>query len=401
MANAQGEIQWASDYIRYTAEWDRRIEGDIVPSDNSDETIHLMRVPVGVVAAICPWNFPIALYARKVAPALVTGNTVVLKPSEVTPLSSIALTKLIDENLELPAGVLNLVTGGGETGQALVRSHHTDMVTFTGHRDTGKQVMADAAPNLTRVALEHGGKAPAIVLADADMPNAVSSILTARHYNSGQICTSAERVFVDSKVIDEFIESYTSALGELRVGAPRGEVDMGPLVNAEQFEKTASAVENARGDGAHITLGGGKPEGDAYAKGFWFAPTIILDVNPAMKIMQEETFGPVTPIMEVGSLDEAIDYANDSRYGLSAYFFTSDYRSAMRAARDIDFGELYVNRTLGEQPQAHHIGHRESGLGGGEDGKYGVLKYTQLKSGLPQLRMTQMFRSPGGGLLRG
>jgi lactaldehyde dehydrogenase / glycolaldehyde dehydrogenase len=379
LAQARNELTIAAEYLRYTAEWDRRLEGDVVPSDSPNEVINLMRMPVGVVAAICAWNYPIALYVRKVAPALLTGNTVVLKPSEVTPLSSIALTRLIDEKLDLPPGVLNLVTGGAETGQALVRSRSTDLVTFTGHRDTGRQIMATAAENLTGVSLEHGGKAPAIVLAGADMQSAVRAVIVARHTNSGQVCTCAERVFVEEPVFDEFVEAYASQAAALRLGDPMTDVDLGPLVNAEQLRKGADAVATAQSEGASVVLGGARPEGEAFARGFWYPPTVLVDVTPDMQVMREETFAPITPIMKVGSLDEAIEYANDSRYGLSAYVFSNDYRRVMRAANDLDFGEIYVNRTLGEALQAHHIGYRESGLGG-EDGKYGVLKYTQLRS---------------------
>jgi lactaldehyde dehydrogenase / glycolaldehyde dehydrogenase len=379
LALAEREIVRSADYIRYTAAWDRRIEGEILPSDNPGETIHLMRTPVGVVAAICAWNYPISLYFRKVAPALVAGNTVVVKPSETTPLTSMTVTRLIGEHGLLPPGVLNLVTGARETGEALVRSRQTDMITFTGHRETGKAIMAAAAGNLTRVSLELGGKAPAIVLADADLEMAARATLRARHTNSGQVCTCAERVFVEESVFDSFVERYVALARELKVGSPWDPVDMGPLVSNAQFMKNAAAVEQASRDGARVVTGGGKPAGDRFQRGFWFAPTVLTGVEPRMRIMQEETFGPVTPIMPVESLDQALDIANDSRYGLSAYLFTRSYEAVLRVSAEIEFGELFINRPLGEAMQAHHAGHRESGLGG-EDGKHGVLKYTQLRA---------------------
>jgi lactaldehyde dehydrogenase/glycolaldehyde dehydrogenase len=379
LSRAFGEVDWAVTYLRYSAEWARRIEGEIVPSDNRDEVIHLVRVPLGVVGAITAWNYPLALYARKVGPALVAGNTVVLKPSETTPLTTIEVARLIDESLDLPPGVLNLITGGPETGRALVASQDVDMITMTGHRDTGKQIMADAAQNLTRVALELGGKAPAIVLEDADVPRAVEAIITARHENSGQVCTCAERIYVHARVAEPFIDQYTAAASRLRLGNPLGDVDMGPLVSAEQHEKAQAAVALACDEGARVALGGGRPKGDDFARGYWFEPTVLLDVVPNMQVLREETFGPVTPITLVGSTEEAFAYANDSRYGLSAYVFTRDYQTAMRAAQEVSCGELYVNRSLGEQVQAYHSGHRESGFGG-EDGKWGVLKYTQIRS---------------------
>jgi lactaldehyde dehydrogenase / glycolaldehyde dehydrogenase len=379
LALAKREITRTAEYIRYSAAWDRRIEGEILPSDNPGESIHLLRTPIGVVAAICAWNYPISLYFRKVAPALVAGNTVVVKPSETTPLTSLQVTRLIADHGLLPPGVLNLVTGARATGEALVQSDQTDMITFTGHRDTGKAIMAAAARNLTRVSLELGGKAPAIIMGDADLEMAVRATLRARHTNSGQVCTCAERVFVEESIFDAFVDRYVSLANELRIGSPWDTVDMGPLVSKAQFEKNAAAVEQATFEGARIIAGGGKPPGDQFERGFWFAPTVLTDVSPDMAIMRDETFGPVTPIMPFGSLSDAFEYANDSRYGLSAYLFTRSYETVLRASEEIRFGELFINRPLGEAMQAHHAGHRESGLGG-EDGKHGVVKYTQLRA---------------------
>jgi lactaldehyde dehydrogenase/glycolaldehyde dehydrogenase len=316
---------------------------------------------------------------RKVAPALVTGNAVVIKASEVTPLSTAELVRILDEVLEVPRGVLNLVSGGSEVGHALVTNPRTNMVTFTGHRDTGKAVMVDAAQNLTRVSLELGGKAPAIVWSDADLERAVEAVSIARHTNSGQVCTSAERVIVHSSVYEEFVARYTAVATALRLGDPMEDVDMGPLVSESQYAKTAQAVDRARAEGATVATGGGRPRGEQFARGYWFEPTVLVGVHPAMQVMREEVFGPVTPITRANSFEEAFGIANDSRYGLSAFVFTSDYRTAMKAAQELDFGELYINRSHGEQVQAHHSGHKESGFGG-EDGKHGILRYTQLRS---------------------
>ena len=378
-AQAAGEVDFAVLILRYTAEWDRRIEGEILAGDAPGEVIHLLRAPVGVVSAILPWNYPLAVFCRKFAPALLTGNTVVAKPSEVAPLTTIEAVRLIDEHLDLPHGVLNLVTGGGATGRALVRSELSSMVSFTGHRDTGKEIMATAAGNLTRVALELGGKAPAIVWKDADLDLAVSAITAARHTNCGQVCTSAERVLVHRDVLDEFSERYVSSVRALTVGDPAGDVDLGPLVSATQLAKTEAAVALAIEEGAELLTGGGRPDGAAFERGYWFSPTVFHDVRPGMGVMTEETFGPVTPILAIGSIDEALAIANDSRYGLSAYVFSRDYATVMHAVNDLQFGEIYVNRTLGESVHAHHAGFKESGIGG-EDGKWGVLRYTQIKT---------------------
>jgi lactaldehyde dehydrogenase/glycolaldehyde dehydrogenase len=367
-AEAYGEVGFAESYLRYNAEWDRRLEGEILPGDVRGETIHLLRVPVGVVAAICPWNFPLAVLCRKIGPALVTGNTVVIKPSEVSPLSTIELVRLIDEQLDIPAGVINVVAGGRVTGQALVDSPLTSLISFTGHRDTGKEVMRRAAQHLTRVSLELGGKAPAIVWRDADLDVAIPAIVEARHANAGQVCTSAERVLVHREIADEFTERYVAAVSELTVG---------PLATRAQLEKVIAAVETARGEGAEVLLGGGRDA--SLGAGYWFAPTVLGGVRPDMRIMVDETFGPVTPIMAIDSLDQALEISNDSRYGLSAYLFSRDYPTVMRTVDELDFGEIYINRTLGESVHAHHTGYKESGVGG-EDGKWGMLRYTQIKT---------------------
>jgi lactaldehyde dehydrogenase/glycolaldehyde dehydrogenase len=379
LAQAKGEVDWCVDFMRYMAEWDRRIDGDIVPSDSRGETIHLLRVPLGVVGAMSAWNFPVALFARKVAPALVTGNVIVLKPSEITPLTSILLVQLAHEHVGFPAGVLGLVTGGRDVGRQLVLSPKVDMVTLTGHRDTGKKVMIDAAETLKRVSLELGGKAPAIVWRDVDIAETVQSLIAARHVAGGQVCTAAERVFVHRDVYGDFVDAYTEAAQALRIGDPTGDVDLGPLVNRAQLEKTEAAVAGASAAGARLLTGGKRPAGSGFERGHWYEPTVFVDVDPSMAVMREEVFGPVTPIMSIDSLEQAFEYANDSRYGLSAYVFTNDYRTAMRAAQEVDFGEIYINRANGESVQAHHAGFRESGIGG-EDGKYGVLRYTQLKT---------------------
>jgi len=253
------------------------------------------------------------------------------------------------------------------------------MVSFTGHRDTGKSIMAVAAGNLTRVALELGGKAPAIVWRDADLDLAVQAIVAARHTNSGQVCTSAERVFVQEEVYEPFLEAYVAAVENLDIGHPTGAVDMGPLASAEQLTKVRQSVETAIGEGAAVITGGNKPPSDVPEQGYWYAPTVLRDVRPEMTVMREETFGPVTPVFPVQSLDEAISLSNDSRYGLSAYVFSRDYQAVMRAAAELEFGEIYINRTLGESIHAHHAGYRESGIGG-EDGKWGLLRYTQVKT---------------------
>ena len=286
---------------------------------------------------------------------------------------------LINDRIGLPPGVLTLVTGAGDVGATLVKSDLTALVSFTGHRDTGKEVLTAAARNLTRVSLELGGKAPAIVWKDADLDVAVPAIVAARHTNAGQVCTSAERVLVHRDVLEAFTERYVHAVERLTLGDPTGAVDMGPLVSAEQLDKTESAVGRAIEEGAVVVSGGGRPEGSVFAKGYWYTPTVLTKVEPGMRVMIDETFGPVTPIIGVNSLEEALRIANNYQYGLSAYVFSQDYSTIMRAVDELQCGEIYINRTLGESIHAHHSGFKESGTGG-EDGKWGLLRYTQIKT---------------------
>lgn len=379
LASAKGEVSATADLARYTAGWGRRLEGDIVPSDNEQEQIHLQRHPMGVVSAIIPWNYPISVFMRKVLPALIAGNTLVVKPSELTPLSTIELVKRIDDELDLPEGLLNIVLGDGSTGESLVTASQSDMITMTGSVKTGKAVMRAAADDLTPVSLELGGKAPAIVAADADIDDAVNDILTARITNTGQVCTCAERVYVHESIAEEFTEKYQSAMKEISLGNPTTDADMGPQVSAAEQQKTHNAVTNALDSGATLLLGGQAPDGDDFETGYWYEPTLLTDIDQEMDVVQQEVFGPVTPIISVSSVDEGIEHANDSEYGLSSYVYTTDYQTAMHAADELEYGETYLNRTLGEAWQGHHIGWKQSGLGG-DDGKYGVLKYTQLKS---------------------
>lgn len=372
------EVELSAVYLESNAEWGLRLEGEILPSDTATEQIQIQREPMGVVAVICAWNWPLALMCRKLAPALITGNAVVVKPSEVTPLATIAALRHWERELDLPDGLVGLVTGDGAVGQALVNDPTTSLVTFTGHRDTGKRIMAAASANLTRVALELGGKAPAIVLADADLDLAVESLVAARFNFAGETCGAAERILVERPVVEEFTRRFAERAAALRVGNPWDEVDYGPLASQEQQDKVSAAVASAVAEGATVVTGGDRPNGSAYENGYWFAPTVLTGVTPTMAVACEETFGPVVPILPIDSFEEGLAIANDTRYGLASYVYTSSYDKAMTAARDLEFGEMFINRGPGESMHAHHAGWKESGLGG-EDGKHGLLHYTQLK----------------------
>lgn len=368
---ASGEVDLAIDYFHYMSEWARRIEGDIVPSDRPNENILVYKKPIGVVAGINPWNFPVFILARKVATALVTGNTIVLKPSQHTPNTTMEFTKIVDEMEGIPAGVYNVVTGAGsEIGNALAKHKNVDMITMTGSITAGTKVMEAAAQNITKVNLELGGKAPAIVSQHADIDLTVNALVTSRLANNGQACTNAERVYVHSSVADELIEKLAAAFKEKKLGNPREdkEVEVGPLINEDRLNTVAGMVDEAVADGAKVVTGGKKAETD---KGFFYEPTILTNVTHDSKIMRDEIFGPVLPIATFETIDEAIEMANDTIYGLSSSLYSNDMNETMKVIDEMKFGETYVNRENFEAVQGYHAGMRQSGLGG-TDGKHGV-----------------------------
>lgn len=372
---AQVEVDFTADYIDYTAEWARRLEGEVLTSDRPNENIFLLRKPVGVVAGILPWNFPFFLIARKLAPALITGNTIVIKPSEETPINAFEFARLVDET-DLPHGVFNLIGGtGASTGNPLVSHPDVDLITFTGSVATGSRIMQTAGKNLTRVNLELGGKAPAIVLADADLDLAAKAIYDSRIINTGQVCNCAERVYVERGVHEALVERLERLFQATRYGDPSVEADlhMGPLVNQAGLDKVAAMVEQARRDGATIVTGGKRAD---IPEGFHYEPTLIVDARADMDIMRMEIFGPVLPIQVVDSLEEAIALSNDSDLGLTSSIFTSNINSAMKAVRELRFGETYINREHFEAMQGFHAGRRKSGIGGA-DGKHGLYEFTE------------------------
>ncbi|MAY42881.1 MULTISPECIES: aldehyde dehydrogenase [unclassified Neptuniibacter] len=371
---ARVEVDFTADYMDYMAEWARRIEGEVITSDRQDENIFLFHKPVGVVAGILPWNFPFFLIARKMAPALVTGNTIVIKPSEETPNNCFEFAKLVAET-DLPAGVFNVVCGSGAgVGSALTNHTDVDLISFTGSVETGSRIMAAAAPNITKLNLELGGKAPAIVMASADIDLAVNAIKGSRVINSGQVCNCAERVYVHADVADEFVSKITAAMAETTYGDPieNPDVDMGPLVNKIGLDKVAAMVETAKEQGATVTTGGAIADQDT---GFHYQPTVLSNCTADMEIMNKEIFGAVLPIQVVKDLDEAIAHANASEYGLTSSIFTRDLNETMKAIRELDYGETYVNREHFEAMQGFHAGVRKSGIGGA-DGKHGLYEYT-------------------------
>jgi lactaldehyde dehydrogenase/glycolaldehyde dehydrogenase len=371
---AEIEVDFSADYLDYMAGFARRYEGEIIQSDRPGENILLFKAPIGVVAGILPWNFPFFLIVRKVAPALVTGNTIVIKPSEETPNNAYEFAKIVAES-SLPKGAFNMVTGSGPvTGLALASHPRVGMVSLTGSVAAGTAVMRAAALNITKVSLELGGKAPAIVMQDADLDLAVKAIRDSRIINTGQVCNCAERVYVQQSIAKEFIEQITAAMKQTKVGDPFGAgIEMGPLVNRVQLERVETAVKQAVRDGAELVLGG---EREKSASGYYYQPTVLTNCRQETDIMRKESFGPVLPIATFTDLDEAIDLANDCDYGLTSSIFTKNLDVAMRASNELKFGETYINREHFEAMQGFHAGWRKSGIGGA-DGKHGLEEFLQ------------------------
>jgi lactaldehyde dehydrogenase/glycolaldehyde dehydrogenase len=380
ITEARGEIEGTAGFFDYYATYERAQVGAMFASDERGEQLFVKNVPYGVVVGITPWNFPAAIFARKVAPAIMAGNAIVLKPHENTPLTALALARIVEE-AGVPAGVVNVVTGAGTVaGDALVRHPITSMVTVTGSVRAGRQILAASAENITPVSLELGGKAPFIVLEDANLDVAVENAVNARFWNCGQVCTCNERTYVHRDLYDPFVERFVEKASALKMGDPmREDVQMGPKVSELELEKVEALVEGAVGAGAEVVLGGRRPEGNGFEKGYWFEPTVLTGVTNDMEIVQSEVFGPVLPVQPFDDFDEVVGLANDSHYGLTAYVFTKDLSRAMRAMDEIEAGEVYINKIGPEQLQGFHTGYKHSGMGG-DDGPYGYERYSRRKT---------------------
>lgn len=375
---AQVEVDFTADYFDYYAGWARIYEGEIIQSDRPTENILLFRRPIGVSVGICPWNFPFFVMARKVAPSLLTGNTVVIKPSSVAPNTIMAFAELVAK-IDAPKGIVNFITGSGSTlGEMLVRSPIPGIVSLTGSVEAGQKIIAATAENITKTSLELGGKAPAIVCADADLDLAVKAIVASRVIFSGQVCNCAERVYVDKKVEEKFMAKLTKAMKAVTYGDPMAEKtpDMSCQVDKNQQQKIADMVKRAKKEGAEVLVGGKIPDTKT---GYFFEPTLLGGCTQKMEVIQKEIFGPVLPVVTFsGGLDEAIALANDCEYGLTSSIFTSNINHAMLAMNRLKFGETYVNREHFEAMQGFHAGWRKSGIGGA-DGKHGLYEYLQTQ----------------------
>ncbi|QMU60109.1 MAG: aldehyde dehydrogenase family protein [Boseongicola sp.] len=379
IVQARGEIAAAITFLRYAAEQARRIQGDIIASDNAREEIQIRKHPVGVVVGLTAWNYPSALVTRKLGPALVAGNTFILLSHEITPFSGLAVAELA-ERVGFPKGVFNVVTGRGPVvGQRLVEHPGTDLITMTGSTRAGRDICRTAADELKIVRLELGGKAPFIVMEDADIDAAVAAAMTARYTNCGQVCTCNERMYLHANIADQFLEKFVAKSRALTIGDPVGDVDLGPKVSGIEVSKIEEIVARGEAAGADILLKGGALNDGPYAKGHWVAPTVLEVTDNASPLLQEEIFGPVIAAKRVSDFDEAVSLANDTSFGLSAYMFTQNARQIAQTPYVLKFGEIYINRSSGEAVQGFHTGWGHSGLGG-EDGQYGFDAYLKKQT---------------------
>ncbi len=371
---ANVEVMFTADYLDYMAGWARRYEGEIIPSDRPNESIFVFKKPIGVTTGILPWNFPFFLIARKAAPALLTGNAIVVKPSQQTPENAYVFAQIVDE-IGLPKGVFNLVNGRGSViGHELAANPKVGMVSLTGSVEAGIQTMEAASANVTKVSLELGGKAPAIVMPDADLDLAVKSIIDSRVINTGQVCNCCERVYVHSDIKDAFLEKLLAGFKKVKVGDPSqmADLDMGPLIEKNALKSVEEKVAKAIQQGAVLECGGKR----IGTKGYFFEPTVLTNCTQKMDIIQEETFGPVLPIVEFTEVEDAIAWANDCEYGLTSSVYTQNLDMAFKLIRALKFGETYINRENFEAMQGFHAGWRKSGIGGA-DGKHGLEEYLQ------------------------
>ncbi|GGA14650.1 aldehyde dehydrogenase [Dyella caseinilytica] len=374
LADASNEAVYAAEITRYHAEWARRIEGEVIPSDSADETILLQREPIGVVACLIPFNYPVYTLMRKIAPALITGNTVVVRPSNNTPLCAFEIARVV-EQAGLPPGVVNVVAMQHEKAALLCTQPAVGMITLTGSVGVGRAVLEYCKANIAKPSLELGGKTPAIIEPDADLEQAASAIAASKATHCGQLCTAIERVYVHTSVHDRFLALLREKFAAIRIGDRAEDPSrMGPLVSDRARREVHAKVTRAIAEGASLEAGGVMPEGS----GFFYPATLLSHCRQDMEIVQEEIFGPVLPVLRYDALDEALQMANDHQFGLSSVLYTENYRTALKVANRIEAGELYVNRTPADPYQGFHAGWKRSGLGG-DDGKHGMLEFTQTR----------------------
>ncbi|MEW6047749.1 MAG: NAD-dependent succinate-semialdehyde dehydrogenase [Bacillota bacterium] len=363
ISEARGEIKASIDALEYYSEEARRIYGEVIPNDNPARRSLVIRQPVGPVAAIGPWNYPVLLLSWKVAPALAAGCTVVVKPPSVTPVAVTHFLRCLAE-AGLPDGALNIVIGPGSTvGAHLVRHPLIRKIGFTGETETGKAIMRMAADGVKRISLELGGHCPLLVFPDANLEAAVKGAVYRSFRNMGQICNAINRIYVHADIYDAFVEAFLERTRQLTIGRGLDDPDLGPMTTRDGLEKTIAHVEDARARGAQVAYGGTRPPGRDFERGYFYLPTVLVDVDHSMRVMREETFGPVAPIMRFSTADEAVRLANESPYGLVAYMYTSSLKTAIEVGERLEAGTVGVNNVAGGEVPFPYGGWKESGLG--------------------------------------
>lgn len=378
LSEAKGEIAFGASFVTWYAEEAKRVHGEVLQTYKADRRVLALRQPIGVVVAITPWNFPSAMITRKCAPAIAAGCTIVLKPSEETPLSAIALISLAAK-AGIPAGVINLLLANREDsiliGKALLQDSRVRKLSFTGSTATGKHLMRLASDNVLKLSLELGGNAPLIVFEDADLDRAADGALSSKFRNMGQTCTCANRIFVHSSVYQSFTEKLIERVQRLQVGSGLEEATtQGPMINEKAVKKVESHICDALEQGAKIAVGGKRLEPDS----LYFTPTVLVGVKRSMRIFNEETFGPVAPLIAFDSEEEVVDMANDTNYGLSGYFYTRDINRIIRVAERLEFGAIGVNEAVISSEAVPIGGVKESGLGR-EGARHGIEEFLEIK----------------------
>jgi succinate-semialdehyde dehydrogenase / glutarate-semialdehyde dehydrogenase len=375
LAEAKGEVAYAASFYEWFGEEGRRLYGDVIPSPAADKRLLALRQPVGVVGAITPWNFPAAMITRKAGAALAAGCTFVVKPAESTPFSALAQAELA-ARAGIPPGVFNVVTGkAAAVGGELTAHPGVAKITFTGSTEIGKLLMSQCASTVKKISLELGGNAPFIVFDDADLDAAVAGALASKYRNTGQTCVCANRLLVQAAVYDTFVAKLVEATKKLRVGhGLDGPTEQGPLIDAKAVAKVEEHIADALAKGAKVVLGGRRHA----LGGTFFEPTILTGVTAAMKVAREETFGPVAPVFRFETEADALRMANDTEFGLAAYFYTRDLARSWRVAEGLQYGIVGLNTGIISTEEAPFGGWKESGIGR-EGSKYGILDYTELK----------------------
>jgi succinate-semialdehyde dehydrogenase/glutarate-semialdehyde dehydrogenase len=375
LAESRGEISYAASFIEWFAEEGKRLYGDTIPSYARDKRVVVIKEPIGVCAAITPWNFPAAMITRKAGPALAAGCTMVVKPATATPYSALALAEL-GERAGIPAGVFSVITGSSkEIGDEMTSNPIIRKLTFTGSTEIGKQLTEQCAGTMKKVSMELGGNAPFIVFNDADLDAAVEGAIASKYRNTGQTCVCTNRLLVQSGVYDAFAEKLSVAVAQMRVGnGLTDDVQQGPLIDEASVLKVEEHIQDAVAKGARVALGGKRHE----LGGTFFQPTILCDVTPQMLVAREETFGPVAPIFRFETDEEAIQMANDTEFGLASYFYTRDIGRVWRVAEALEYGMVGINTGLVSTEIAPFGGVKESGIGR-EGSKYGIEEFCEIK----------------------